>query len=175
MINPADVYNPLLKYLAGKDIDIDNLLPTDIPDYWDQMLLVTKNPVVAAKFFNLYIKAFIKSILGYDPEIKSVKSGVLGIVKAHYGCVEAQGRGTLHCHMLVWIEGSLDPNKLKEKLSREPGGAFEKQLVAYLQDAIQTSVPVFNEEGSPDGDENEDREQTDLLEQFHPCLTCGPV
>ena len=174
-INPADIYNPLVKFLAGGDIDIDNLLPTDIPDYWDQTLLVAKNPVVAAKFFNLYIKAFIKSILGYDPESESVKPGVLGVVKAHYGCVEAQGRGTLHCHMLVWIEGSLDPNKLKERLLREPGGAFEKRLVAYLQDAIQTSIPVFDEEDRPDCDENEGREQADLLEHFHPCLTRGPV
>ena len=78
-INPADVYNPLIKFLAGEDIGLDNLLPTDIPDYWDQSLLVAKNPVVAAKFFNLYINTFIKSILGYDPACKTVKSGVLGI------------------------------------------------------------------------------------------------
>ena len=72
-INPADVYNPLVKFLAGKEIDLDNLLPTDVPKYWDQTLLVANNPVVAAKFFNIYIQAFIKSILGYDPDCKSVK------------------------------------------------------------------------------------------------------
>ena len=173
--NPADVYNPLIKFLAGEDIDLDNLLPTDIPDYWDQSLLVAKNPVVAAKFFNLYINAFIKSILGYDPACETVKSGVLGVVKAHYGCVEAQGRGSLHCHMLVWIEGGLDPNTLKEKLSKEPGGAFEKQLAAYLQHAIQTSIPVFDEDNPPDSDENEFTTPVDPLEHFHPCLTRGPV
>lgn len=31
-------------------------------------------------------------------------------VKAYYGCVEAQGGGTLHCHMLVWVEGGLNPD-----------------------------------------------------------------
>lgn len=30
-INPADVYNPLIKCLAGNDIDIDQLLPEDVP------------------------------------------------------------------------------------------------------------------------------------------------
>ncbi|PPQ77992.1 hypothetical protein CVT26_015900 [Gymnopilus dilepis] len=32
-INPADVYNPLVKCLAGADIDIDHLLPEEVPNY----------------------------------------------------------------------------------------------------------------------------------------------
>ncbi|KAJ7327851.1 hypothetical protein DFH08DRAFT_635870, partial [Mycena albidolilacea] len=58
-INPADVYNPIIKFLAGSEIDLDSLLPEDTPNYWDQSVVVAKNPVVAAHFFNLYIKAFI--------------------------------------------------------------------------------------------------------------------
>ncbi|KAF8167655.1 hypothetical protein B0H34DRAFT_641905, partial [Crassisporium funariophilum] len=58
-INPADVYNPLVRFLAGANIDIDNLLPDDVPNYWEQSILVAKNPFVAAKFFNIYMKAFI--------------------------------------------------------------------------------------------------------------------
>ena len=49
-INPADVYNPLVKLLAGLDIDIDNLLSEDVPKYWEQSVLIAKNPAVAAKF-----------------------------------------------------------------------------------------------------------------------------
>lgn len=149
-------------------------MPTNVPKYWDQTLLVANNPVVGAKFFNIYIQTFIKSILGYEPGCKNVKSGVLGVVKAHYGCVEAQGRGTLHCHMLVWIKGSLDPNKLKQKLMPDRNGEFEKQLAAYLQHSIQTSVPTFDENNppNPDGDSAMD---IDCLRDFHPCLTCGPV
>jgi hypothetical protein len=47
------------------------------------------------------MKAFISALLGYDPTQENLEGGVLGVVKAYYGCVEAQGRGTLHCHMLV--------------------------------------------------------------------------
>lgn len=72
---------------------------------------MAKNPVVAAQFFNLHIKAFISALLGYDPEHKDLEGGVLGLVKAYYGCVEAQGCGTLHCHMLIWLEGGLNPNE----------------------------------------------------------------
>jgi hypothetical protein len=52
-INPADVYNPIVKFLAGADIDIDNLHPEDVPDYWDQAIFIAKNPFIAAKFFNI--------------------------------------------------------------------------------------------------------------------------
>ena len=38
---------------------------------------------------------------------KNNEGGILGLVKAYYGCVEAQGRGTLHCHMMIWLEGGL--------------------------------------------------------------------
>lgn len=90
-INPADVYNPLVKFLAGNDINIDKVLPNDVPKYWDQSVLIAKNPVIVAQFFNIYVKAFIKTILGFDPEQRNLEGGVLGVVKAHYGCVEAQG------------------------------------------------------------------------------------
>ncbi|THU85215.1 hypothetical protein K435DRAFT_685949 [Dendrothele bispora CBS 962.96] len=58
-VNPADVYSPILKFMAGSEIDIDNLLPEDVPHFHEQSILVSKNPAVSAKFFDLYINAFI--------------------------------------------------------------------------------------------------------------------
>ncbi|KAJ7331466.1 hypothetical protein DFH08DRAFT_916479 [Mycena albidolilacea] len=52
------------------------------------------------------MKAFISALLGYDPEQKNLEGGILGIVDGYHGCVEAQGRGTLHCHMAL----SFDPS-----------------------------------------------------------------
>lgn len=162
-INPADVYNPLVKFLAGHEIDIDKLLPNEIPKYWDQLVLVAQNPVVAAKFFNVYVKAFIKTILGFDADKKNLQGGVLGVVKAHYGCVEAQGRGTLHCHMLVWLEGGLDPNALKKKLLAKPKSDFHRCLIEYLDQIIQTYIPNMPDDGCHDDDT-----------EVHPCVTRGP-
>jgi hypothetical protein len=84
------------------------------PNYWHQSVLVAKNPVVAARFLNLYMKAFISALLGYDPDQKNLEGGILGVVKAYYGCVEAQGRGTLH-----WVEGEKDtsPPPPKKKVN----------------------------------------------------------
>ena len=113
-INPADVFSPLVKFLAVFDIDIANLLPEQVPDYWEQTHLVAQNPAIAAKFFNIYMKAFISAIFGYDTDNKNNDGGILGHVKAYYGCVEAQGRGTLRCHMMIWVEGGLNPNEIKK-------------------------------------------------------------
>jgi Helitron helicase-like domain at N-terminus len=139
-INPADVYNPLVKFLAGAEIDIDKLLPEEIPNYWEQSLLIAKNPAVAARFFNIYMRAFITTILAYDK--KKVKNGIFGIVNAYYGCVEAQGRGTLHCHMLVWVEGGLNPNQIKERVLNDGHVDFRDRLLAFLDDTISNCVPT---------------------------------
>jgi hypothetical protein len=43
-INPADVYNPLVKFLAGSEIDIDNLLPEDVLKFHEQSILIVAGP-----------------------------------------------------------------------------------------------------------------------------------
>ncbi|KAH9847115.1 hypothetical protein C2E23DRAFT_705455, partial [Lenzites betulinus] len=58
-INPADVYNPVVRLLAGEDIDVDNILPDQPYNHWKQSILVARNPVVAAQFFDVYMKAFV--------------------------------------------------------------------------------------------------------------------
>ena len=83
-LNPADVFNPLVKILAGSDIDINNLLPEEVPDYWEQVYLVAQNPAAAAKFFNIYMKAFISAILGHSSDKLNKDGGILGHVKAYY-------------------------------------------------------------------------------------------
>ncbi|KZV95352.1 hypothetical protein EXIGLDRAFT_610679 [Exidia glandulosa HHB12029] len=70
-VNPADTFNPIVQFLAGSDIDVDNLLPDQVPQYMPQAMLVAKNPVVAARFFNIYMHAFIKTLLGYAPKSDS--------------------------------------------------------------------------------------------------------
>lgn len=140
-INPADVFNPLVKFLAGSDIDIDHLFPDQVPDYREQAFLIARNPAVAAKFFNIYMRAFIDSVLGYDPKQNNLEGGVLGVVKAYYGCVESQGRGTLHCHMLVWLEGGLNPNQIKDKVLKDGESEFCTRLLAFLDDTISTEIP----------------------------------
>ena len=141
-INPADVYNPLVKFLGGAEIDIDNLLPVEVPNYTEQSILIAKNPFIAAKFFNIYMKVFISALLKFDPKQKDLEGGILGVVKAYYGCVEAQGRGTLHCHMMVWLQGGLNPDEIKKNIIDNGDLEFRDRLIAFLNDTILNEIPA---------------------------------
>ncbi|KAF8317807.1 hypothetical protein F5887DRAFT_928700 [Amanita rubescens] len=91
-VNPADVFNPMVNLLAGNDININQLLPEQVPDYHRQSILIAKDPVLAAQFFHLYMKAFFTAVLGYNPDnVDDISPGLLGITKGYYGVVEAQG------------------------------------------------------------------------------------
>ncbi|KIO18008.1 hypothetical protein M407DRAFT_84402, partial [Tulasnella calospora MUT 4182] len=65
--------------------------------------------------------------------------GLFGKVSGYYGTIEAQGRGSLHCHLLIWISGSLGPDELRSKLQSD--GDFKNSLFAWLDDTIKTDVP----------------------------------
>ena len=140
-VNPADTRNPIVKFLAGGDIDIDALLPEQVPNPWEQSILIAKNPVLAAEFFDIYLKAFISTVLGYDAKRRDLTGGVLGLVKAHYGCIEAQGRGTLHCHMLIWLEGALNPNEIRDRVAKDGNTEWGRKLIRFLDDTILNVIP----------------------------------
>ena len=144
-INPADIYNPLVKFLAGADINIDQLLPEQVPQYMEQSILVARNPFVAACFFNIYLKAFLKIIIGYDPSHSIDLSGVLGPVSAYYGCVEAQGRGTLHCHMMVWLQGALNCDQIRDRALSEDND-FRTRMIEFIDDCISNEIPPVPKE-----------------------------
>lgn len=141
-INPADVYSPILKFLSGEQLDLDAMTKQDVPRFWEQSSLVARNPVVASKFFNVYMHAFIDCILGWDDTVQKGRDAILGRVKAFYGCVEEQGRGSLHCHMLVWMIGGMNPNKIRDHIFRDKDKQFAISLLSYLDDAISTAIPT---------------------------------
>ena len=65
-INPADIYNPIVRFMSGHNFDLNNMLPEDVPHLHEQKKFVAKNPFVAAKFFRRSIDAFISALLGCD-------------------------------------------------------------------------------------------------------------
>jgi hypothetical protein len=161
-INPADVYNPIVKFMAGDDIDVDNLLDKDIPEYQEQRILLARNPFLGAKFFNVYMEAFFRYLIGPVSNSGPSMGGVLGMARAYYGCVEAQGRGTLHCHMLVWLEGALDPHDIATKIVEERDEDFRDRLVKFIDQVIHN--------GLPDAPPPEN-----LRSKHHPCSTRSRV
>ncbi|KAF9642416.1 hypothetical protein BDM02DRAFT_3075889, partial [Thelephora ganbajun] len=66
--------------------------------------------------------------------------GVIGVVKAYYGCVEAQGRGSLHCHMVVWVHGGLNSDEIREKAIAD--NEWRDRLINFLDETICNVIPA---------------------------------
>ncbi|KAJ6553470.1 hypothetical protein DFH09DRAFT_924886, partial [Mycena vulgaris] len=89
--------------------------------------------------------------------------GVFGRVKHYYGVIEAQNRGSLHLHILIWLEGE---SALSLKLIHERAladEAFKKQLFVWLESIIKHDLPS----------DTLSLASQSKAEQ-HLCLTCRP-
>ncbi|CAF5055178.1 unnamed protein product, partial [Rotaria socialis] len=69
-----------------------------------------------------------------------IVGGVLGPVKAYFGTVENQGRGSLHLHLLIWLDHDFKPSDLKEKIQNVD---FREKLKEYLEDIIKEDLDKF--------------------------------
>ncbi|KAJ6622296.1 hypothetical protein B0H10DRAFT_1638636, partial [Mycena sp. CBHHK59/15] len=66
--------------------------------------------------------------------------GVFGCVKHYYGVFEAQNRGSLHLHMLIWLEvGALSPKLIHERAMASD--TFKHQLFVWLESIIKHELP----------------------------------
>ncbi|KAJ6486573.1 hypothetical protein DFH09DRAFT_1339589 [Mycena vulgaris] len=73
---------------------------------------------------------------GLSPDQRR-EGGIFGVVKAYYGRVEAQGRGSLHCHTMIWIDGALEVKAMENGGNSE----FQRRLISFPDDTISTAVP----------------------------------
>ena len=131
-INPADIHSRIALYFAGIDLDLDKILPEAIPSTYERAQIIAAHPVATARFFNVLISSILKCM---------VENGVLGPIKAYFGTVENQGRGSLHLHILMWLDHDLTPTRLKELTQNEE---FRNGLLSYLEDIIKQDLSNFD-------------------------------
>jgi hypothetical protein len=130
-INPADINSPVALYFAGINLDLDNILPLELRTVYERAQIIATHPVATAKFFNTLIKNILQCL---------VLGGVLGPVKAYFGTVESQGRGSLHLHLLIWLNHDFTPTQLKEKINDVE---FREKLLKYIEDIIKEDLDLF--------------------------------
>ena len=120
-INPADVHDPVAQVLAGEAIDLDQFNNLLGPDAGRRAEVIASNPYAAAEYFNLIIRAVLEELFGVKKTKGHVTShtGILGGISSYFGVVEAQGRGTLHLHMLMWLIGTPNCDEMAQKLQSE--------------------------------------------------------
>jgi hypothetical protein len=108
------------------------------------------NDCISTRLFIRSVDAFIKHALGIDPKTKKPMKfrGLFGDVRAYFGMVETQGRGTLHVHFLIWLAGC-PPNAIQVEsiLSGPNGDAFCESVKAYSSSIVSNELPLPLEDG----------------------------
>ena len=137
-INPADIHSPVVLYLAGVNVDLDNIRMQQMLDTYRRAEIVASHPVATAKFFHILISHILNHLL---------VGGLLGPLKAYFGTVESQGRGSLHLHLLAWLNHDMKPADLKEKIQDLE---FREKLIAYLEDIVKEDLDEFRETQASD-------------------------
>lgn len=123
-LSPADNRHPICLYFA----DTGERFSPELRSSADRNRLIAANPVAAARFFDLMVRSFIKNVLGVDRDYP----GLYGKTSGYYGTVEQQGRLTLHLHLLLWIEGALSPQEIRDRLMSKDS-IFQRELIEYLE------------------------------------------
>lgn len=139
-INPDDLNDPIAQILAGEEIDMNQFDRLKGPSKDRRGSNVAKDPYAAAKFFDFIVKLVLETLVGVKVSARrvEVKKGVYGRVRAYYGTVECQGRGALHLHILIWLEGSYTTEQIKELLKTEE---FRNKVADYIKHNVRAHHP----------------------------------
>lgn len=139
-INPADTQDPIAQIFAGMEIDMDNFCNTAGPDHKDRAINIASDPHASATYFHFIIKCVLEILFGIKklPNGKFDRTyGALGKVQGYIGTVEAQGRGTLHLHTLIWLKDAPNAEEMKLALKSEE---FRKKMTDYIKQVIRADL-----------------------------------
>jgi len=139
MINPTDIHDPIVQIFAGEEIDMDKFQSSASPDTARQVFNVAHNPFAATQFFYFIINVVLNTLFAIKATPDRVHSdmGLLGKVSAYFGIVKAQGQGSLHVHMLLWLQGTPDIETMHHLLDTVQ---FCKHVKEYINFNIQANV-----------------------------------
>jgi hypothetical protein len=142
-INPNDLHDPIVQVLLGENIDMDNFLATAGPDRQQRAENIAKDPYACAEFFHFLITLILEKLFGIKACGRKVNTtmGILGRVSAYYGVVEAQGRGSLHLHMVVWLENAPSSETMQALLEDED---FRQHVARYVNTNVRAHLDGMN-------------------------------
>ncbi len=139
-INPTDVHDPVVQIFAGKEIDMDNFDPRVGPNATQRAFMVAHDLYAATKFFFFIVNLVLTALFGMKTTKDRVHAGVrlLGKLSAYFSIVEAQGRGSLHVHMLLWLQDAPNMETMHSLLDMPE---FRKYVEQYINFNIQADIP----------------------------------
>jgi hypothetical protein len=135
-VAPSDIDSRMVLRLSGV---LDENAPA--PSFLFRATQVAKDPVSAARFFQLIVESFVECLVNMSPEnmrreVKNREGGLFGVRIAAYNVYESQGRGTLHLHGLGW--GWIPP-QLFTQLAHDP--ACTAALAEIIDSYVTAQIP----------------------------------
>ncbi len=124
-VNPNDTHDPIAQVIVGENIDLDNFLAHVGLTAVLQAKTIAADPYASTKFFHLIAQCTLNALLGISVHsscghhVVSREKGIFGMVNAYIGTIEAQGQGSLHMHVLIWLKGSLTAGEMDTALQSE--------------------------------------------------------
>ena len=139
-------------------MDVDDTLPK----YREMLLRLARDPVGQTLVFHVIMRLFFQHVIGVRPECVEFRRGarrpdprewctdgiassacapgIVGPVAAFRGEIEAQGRGSLHPHILVWLL-LISLSELVEILNRDPE-QFQRNIYVWMKAAVAAAESV---------------------------------
>jgi hypothetical protein len=137
-LNPSD-QDPIAQVFTGADIDLDKFCATAGPSAQERARNVASDPFASAKFFHFIINTILDVIFGIKKTRGGIsrRPGAFGTIRAYIGTVEAQGRGTLHLHMLLWLKDAPTARVMQAALKDEH---FRARVTEYIKNTIRADI-----------------------------------
>ncbi|KAH7924255.1 hypothetical protein BV22DRAFT_1047590 [Leucogyrophana mollusca] len=144
-INPSDIHDPVAQIFVGEEINMDDFIALAGPDSNRRAQNIAKDPYGAAKYFFYIINAVLRTLFQIEAKNQRVHSrtGILGKLSAYFGVVEAQGRGSLHVHMFIWLCDTPNMDEMHSLLKSEE---FRESVRKYIRHNIRAHLDGLDEE-----------------------------
>ncbi|KAB5588370.1 ATP-dependent DNA helicase pif1 [Ceratobasidium theobromae] len=143
--NPVDRHDPIFQVFTGKNIDMNNLGTVLGVSAHERALTVAEDPFAATQFFFFLANTILETLFGFKTKARAVSNtmGTLGIGHAYFGAVEAQGLGSLHLHLIMWLQNSPNAEEITFKLKSQE---FREKVKAYLRANIRSQIENLTED-----------------------------
>ncbi|KAK0184155.1 hypothetical protein F5146DRAFT_1125892 [Armillaria mellea] len=142
-INPNDTHDPIAQVFARTNIDLDHFIAQSGPSSALRAKTIAEDPFASAKFFHLLVKTILEGLFGITVQKSpgrhafTREEGIFGRVQAYISTVEAQGRGSLHLHLLLWLHGPLTADEMEEALKASD---FRQRVTNFIEQNITGDV-----------------------------------
>jgi hypothetical protein len=144
-LNFVDQHDPICQIFAGENIDMDDLGGIVRLSAHERAKKVAQDPFAATQFFFFLAKTILSTLFGFNADGRTGpnRMGELGVGSAYFGVVEAQGRGSLHLHLVMWLANSPDADEITIRLQEE---SFRDKIKTYLRANVRSHLDDLTEE-----------------------------